>query len=181
MSNETPCRRSVKAEAAGVVEAVVAAAVTTYTTEYFAFVNFVTEDGPKTFAETVHLDTKLRATERCRAVVSAIPECSGMGAVAFCSVEPNRLSRAGEAIEALVFAMYVTEDVKDATEDKGIRFYNDLSTNSGSALKETVPGRASRTDAPGGVTREMLYQGFLSGVSDKIKTVSNFLIVPSQI
>ncbi|WP_433475923.1 hypothetical protein ACQPZP_02110 [Spirillospora sp. CA-142024] len=182
MSNETPCRRSVEAEAAGVVEAVVAAAVATHTTEYFAIVNYVTEDGPKTFAETVHLDTKLKATERCRAVVSAIPECSGMKAVVYSSVEPNRLSRAGEAFEAYVFAVYVTEDLdKDVPEDKGIRFYNDRSTNSGSSRKETIPGRASRMDAPGGATREMLYQGFTSGVPDKIKTVISFKIVSSKI
>ncbi|WP_433461850.1 hypothetical protein [Spirillospora sp. CA-128828] len=124
---------------------------------YFAIVTFMTETGPETFAETVHLDPKMKDMDRCRAVFSAIPGFPGRQAVAFCSVEPNRLSEAGEECEAFAFSTYVAKG-------GGVKYSSDRVTNSDPAPEEQIQGQTWTDHYLEGTTRELLYRGFVSMV-----------------
>ncbi|GAA2293700.1 hypothetical protein GCM10010402_60300 [Actinomadura luteofluorescens] len=146
------------------------------TIAYFAIVTFMTETGPKTFAETVHLDPKMADMDRCRAVFSAIPGFPGRQAVTFCSVEPNRLSEVAEEYEAFVFSIYVAKG-------GGVKYSSNRVTNSDSAPEENIQSQmATWTDHHSdGMTRELLYSESVSSAHYGIVAVLGFSIVFSKI
>lgn len=144
------------------------------TIAYFAIVTFMTGTGPETFAETVHLDPKLADMDRCRAVFSAIPGFPGRQAVTFCSVEPNRLSEAGEEYEAFVFSTHVAGG-------GGVKYSSNRVTNSDSAPEEQIQGEIWTDHYLDGMTRELLYRGTVSKAPYSVVAVLGFSIVFSKI